>query len=760
MAKRARTGVLLVSGLAILGTARVFATPDFDLASDDDRAHLASIEKDAAAGNENAVFELEALLASLARLVPPKESKNYPGDLLVEIPDANTQAVRMRSLRALALDAAERLPKDLRQKLIDNQRDASDTERKRGNDDEELLLRRYPLAPGASEQAWRLATRAFEAGDELAAASLDRLGTRLAALQIQGPQIPPAARIRRASGLIRAGDLDGADALLKKIEVDAKTPPDLLGLLKVQRLRLDRARARREALEARKPAEGLVPDLLASYAFKKDAPVERGVRFPQAPLAAHRGDTIFASDGSRLLVVDARAGELRGRLPQNDEDVAPPATGIPGTVSIQGDVILAPLFYETFPLLPARGSAADPRRNKNDNDEVDPSVRGGFFSLFAIDARALRTLWWDGDVGTSPRAAEDTPHGRPPGADAVDERTWKVLAGSHVVGRPLQDGRRVYVPLVTSATESQVWIAAYDRKTGESQPLVLVPSWATFLALAPLAQGGQPQSSVMPIANPRLVLDPEGRVIVQTDLGTVAALDARTGALEWIYRFGEIDPNGLRARQRGRGPGVYLPSNDPPVVVPGDGTRPSIVVAAAREEECWIGLSCEDGTVVWRSDPWTQNATGLFLHDGTESPRLLALAPDVVLGYGGLGFVAFDGATGASLIEPNAVERNRLNQQGDPQNGSRPIGPGARVGKSLVLLPLSSPAGIDRVRPLRYLIRRDEQTQRPKVVVLGHATDLPLQGAEGPVSLIPLEDRLVATTLQKVLVYSWGKRGE
>jgi hypothetical protein len=371
-------------------------------------------------------------------------------------------------------------------------------------------------------------------------------------------------------------------------------------------------------------------------------------------------------------------------------------------------------------------------------------VRGGYFSLFAYDARALRLLWWDGDQG--PRADEDA-HGRPPGMDALDDRGWRFFSSKHVIGRPLVDGKRIYVPIASALSESQLWIVALERRTGEQGSLVLAPAWKTFISLNAQSSTTQAQNLTIPSVNPRLSLDIEGRLYVQTDQGVLATLDVRTGGLEWVHRIADEDSTrAARARQNGAG---YRATSDPAVPFAGDAARPSVVVMASPEDERWLGLAAEDGSLVWRSDAWHQMRTGGFAAGRGEGPRVLALTPSVALGYGGQSFVAFDAFTGAILVEPNRVRAVRLEDQ------ERLSGAAVHAGAGLLLLPTEQ----GRVRKLAF---REDTKNNARRIELTLGEDAHLQGValQAPVHLIALEGRLVATTPARVLVYTWVPRGE
>lgn len=733
MKKHSFTLALTLAAVAAGGAA---AAPEFDVAKEDERAKLAALERDAKAGDDAAVYAMDEVFAKLARPAARggPDVKNAPADLLLDEPPVpGSGGITMKSLRTHAFEVAKRLPAGIRKKLIEAQKEGQNTERQRGADDEALLIRRFPFAPDAAANAWRFAQRAFDEGDDLGAVSWDRLAAKLAGLQLQTQPPPFAAHARRASVLIRAGDLEGAEALLQRVESNHDAAPKLVATL---RERIVRARVRREALAGRRPPEGLLPDLFASYQLNMAEAASTTPTVFAPPVAAHVGDLVLASDGSRLVGVDARTGELQGRLPAHDPKFSPPATGIPGLVAAHGDFVATSFFCEKFVLESRGGLGASGRSSKGDPDEADPSVRGGYFSLFAYDARGLRLLWWDGD--TSGR-------GRPAGMDSLDDRGWQFFAGKHFVGRPAIDGKRVYVALASTLTESTLWVVALERRSGESGSLVLVPVWTTFLSLSTQPVTNQTQNLNVPTVNPRLSLDTEGRLFVQTDQDVLAALDVRTGGIDWLRRANEEDSSRAARARHGAG---YRATSDPPVAFAGDDKRPSVLVAASPADERWLGLSCEDGSTLWRSDTWTQTRSGGFTPGRGEGPRVLALSSSVALGYGGQTFVAFDAFTGAVLVEPNKVRAVRL------EDHERLVGSAAPAGPGLLLLPT------DQGRMRKLAFREETKAARRVELTLGEDTHLQGTAPGAPIHLIALEGRLIATTPARVLVYTWIPRGE
>jgi hypothetical protein len=300
--------------------------------------------------------------------------------------------------------------------------------------------------------------------------------------------------------------------------------------------------------------------------------------------------------------------------------------------------------------------------------------------------------------------------------------------------------------MIESKVESQLRIIAYERRTGsgENGPLVLVPAWMTFLSLGSQPAPTQAQNLIVPAANPRLALDPEGRLLVQTSDGVLACLDARTGGIDWVRRPSDDDTTrAARIREHGG----FRATSDPPLVFAGDGARPSVAVVTSPDDECWLGVSCEDGSILWRTDAWTGVRSGGFTGGRPEAARALALSATAFLGYGGQTFVAFDPASGASLVDPNRVRLVRLN------DNERPSGAGVLAGSSLLLVPVDT----GRLRRLSF---HEDTTRGAHHVDISLGQELPLQGvpAQTPVHVIALEGRLAVTTPSRVLLYAWAPR--
>ncbi|MBX3472313.1 MAG: PQQ-binding-like beta-propeller repeat protein, partial [Planctomycetes bacterium] len=331
---------------------------------------------------------------------------------------------------------------------------------------------------------------------------------------------------------------------------------------------------------------GLTPRWTATLGQVEDPPTDACLVHPRLVTAAG-GDRVVASTGARVVVVDADTGEVRGRIPHLPEATSslPPAGGrFAARVAAWGDVAFTPLVLERW-LAPARAvRGAD--------------LAGRHYGLVAVDAGAARLLWWDGDPGPRPRLDQE-PQGEPPGLGGAPARLLDDLRRGHVVA-VATDARRVYVVLLAKADEPGLEVFAYERAGGREQPLVLRPAWA---APAPLFAAERPRQispeddPVGPELAAALTLDGAGRLLVTTDVGVVACLEAATGEVLWLVR-----PEPDRAAARPRGfvrRGLAPPPSDPaptPAEVIGGPDGPRALVVAGERVLC---LRLADGAAAW-----------------------------------------------------------------------------------------------------------------------------------------------------------------
>lgn len=92
-------------------------------------------------------------------------------------------------------------------------------------------------------------------------------------------------------------------------------------------------------------------------------------------------------------------------------------------------------------------------------------------------------------------------------------------------GSPLCDGENVYVAVRHSDVRPQAHVACYEAKTGKLR-------WMRYLCAAETPGSGQKDESTSNL----LTLDGH-RLYANTNLGAIAALDARDGRIEWLTAY-------------------------------------------------------------------------------------------------------------------------------------------------------------------------------------------------------------------------------
>jgi outer membrane protein assembly factor BamB len=156
-------------------------------------------------------------------------------------------------------------------------------------------------------------------------------------------------------------------------------------------------------------------------------------------------------------------------------------------------------------------------------------------------------------------------------------------------GAPLSDGRHVYVGMRRSDVRPQAHVACLDVRTGQML-------WRRLVCSAETPAQGQ-----MDEITHNLLTCHEGTLYYNTNLGAVAALDARSGHINWLTVYPRAKSGDLSQRAthfyRDLTPCVYdhgrlfvAPSDAPPV----------------------FALDAASGLLLWRVEP-SQNDTPIHL---------------------------------------------------------------------------------------------------------------------------------------------------
>jgi outer membrane protein assembly factor BamB len=156
-------------------------------------------------------------------------------------------------------------------------------------------------------------------------------------------------------------------------------------------------------------------------------------------------------------------------------------------------------------------------------------------------------------------------------------------------GSPLCDGENIYVGMRRSDVRPQAHVACFDAQNGKLKWRRLVSSAET---------PGQGQSNE--ITSNLLTLD-AGRLYYNTNLGAVAALDAKSGRIEWltIYPRAKVgDSNELATHfYRDLTPCLY--------------DHGKLFVAPADAEPLWA-LDAASGLLYWKTAPGDDTPTQLL----------------------------------------------------------------------------------------------------------------------------------------------------
>lgn len=551
------------------------------------------------------------------------------------------------------------------------------------------VARRFPFSPAGAAALRALLSRGLAAGD------LGALRAHLEELERLHPREAGATE-RAAAAVARAvdGDAAGAARALDRLR-DLPPADDALRAALVARTEaLVAAVTSGRAAPGRFGPEGVAP--VARWTASLDQPEDPSTEtcgvHPVVLTTAEGERCVVASTGARLVVVDAATGEVRGRLPLALEATsrAPePTSRFAARVAVWGGLAVTPLVLERW-LAPAR--AADGARAGD--------FAGRFYSLVACDSTA-RLLWWDGDAGPRVPPAEREPQGAPPGVDDAPLPLVEALRRGHVLA-VASDAQRVYVALLGKSNEPELALFAYERAGGSGQALVLQPAWSApvplFAAERP-AHVSPDDEAVAPELAAALVVDGAGRLLVTTDVGLAACVDAASGELRWLVRP-EPSPQagGNRAFRRPGGGVLAGPAPEPARLLVGPDGPAAVFVVGDRV----LCARLADGSALWH------NARG-------RTSRVLVTESKLVVAYGEQELAVFDASTGAL--------RNR-------SSDDRACGEGVTAGAA-ILLPVREGAAV-RLR------RIDLQHQGVAVVLRrGPAIGLPDHVAPANLSLTP-----------------------
>ena len=155
-------------------------------------------------------------------------------------------------------------------------------------------------------------------------------------------------------------------------------------------------------------------------------------------------------------------------------------------------------------------------------------------------------------------------------------------------GAPLADDHGVYVTLLKPGAQSLTWAACLDPRSGATRWLRFVCAGTTRTFAR--EDGFRNQGLIFNTDLGHRLLTLGGSTLYyQTDLGALAAIDARSGRLKWLATY----PRDLGAP--GGTPGV---EGHNPAMIAGD-----LVVVAPEDSDLVLAFRRSSGTLAWAAEP-------------------------------------------------------------------------------------------------------------------------------------------------------------
>lgn len=184
---------------------------------------------------------------------------------------------------------------------------------------------------------------------------------------------------------------------------------------------------------------------------------------------------------------------------------------------------------------------------------------------------------------------------------------WKTASqslgpGWEFEGSPVVSGDHLYMVLRQRSPETQIHVACFHAETGASV-------WQTRVGTA-IAVGGENENH----ASHLLLTLAESRLFLSTNLGAVAALNARDGRLQWAVTYPSTNN---REARRNAGDNDGAPT--PPLFHCG------VVYVAPADADYLSALDAKTGAVLWRRQlrGGVQHLVGLCALEGEDAERLV-----------------------------------------------------------------------------------------------------------------------------------------